>query len=98
MMPLRRIRFEAPCRIEVEHSDSALCAHVVLAGGVALNPGDRLRVHGDPIHVGFGEARVFERIATVERANIFERLWTKLAAHLDLTELYEVSFSPRRMS
>ena len=37
-----------------------------------------------------------QRTATVTRAGRIERLWTKLAGHLELTELYEVSFSERR--
>lgn len=89
-----RTRFETPCRVEVEHSDAFLCAHVELAGGVAVNPGDRVRVHGAPIDVPFGEKRVFERTATVERAGALERLLTRLAGHFEMTELFEVSFSP----
>lgn len=98
MMPFRRTSFETPCRIEVEHSDEFLCAHVELADGIAINPGDRVRVHGDPIHVAFGESRVIERLATVERAGLAERLWTRLCGHFEMTELYEVSFSDRRLS
>jgi len=98
MIALRRSSFETPCRIEVEHTDQHLCAHVVLGGNVAVNPGDRVRVHGASIRVGFGEIRVFERTATVERASIFGWLWTRLAAHLNLLDLYEVSFSSRRIS
>lgn len=93
-----RARFETPCRVEVEHSDEFLCAHVELANGVVAGPGDRVRVHGAPIHVEFGERRVFERTATVERAGVLGRAWTWLAGHLEMTELYEVSFSDRRMS
>ncbi|MET3827622.1 hypothetical protein ABIC16_003315 [Sphingomonas sp. PvP055] len=98
MMPFRRTSFDTPCRIEVEHSDEFLCAHVELADGIAINPGDRVRVHGDPIHVAFGESRVIERLATVERAGLVERLWTRLCGHFEMTELYEVSFSDRRLS
>ena len=43
-------------------------------------------------------ARVFERIATVERAGPIERLWTKLCGHFEMNELYEVSFSDRKLS
>jgi hypothetical protein len=96
MIPFRRTAFDTPCRVLVEHSDEFLCAHVELAGDIPIGPGDRVRVHGAPISVGFGERRVVERIATVERAGVIERLWTKLAGHLELTELYEVSFSERR--
>jgi hypothetical protein len=48
--------------------------------------------------VGFGERRVVERIATVERAGVIERLWTKLAGHFEMAELYEVSFSDRTIA
>jgi hypothetical protein len=97
MIALHRTRFDTPCRIEVEHSDEFLAAHVKLANDVPIHPGDRVRVHGEPISVGFGESAVFERIATVERATLIERLWTKFAGHFEMTELYEVSFSPRRI-
>lgn len=93
MNALRRTRFDTPCTIELEHSDENLCAHVELAGGVVVGPGDRVRVHGAPISVKFGERRVIERIATVERAGAIERWWTRFAGHFELTELYEVSFS-----
>ncbi len=92
-----RTRFDTPCRIEVEHSDEYLHAHVELVGGVAVNPGDRVRVHGAPIAVRFGERRVFERVATVERASALERVWTRLAGHFEMAELYEVSFSPGKL-
>lgn len=95
MIALRRTSFDTACRVEVEHSDEFLCAHVHLAGGVEVGPGDRVLVHGAPISVGFGERRVVERMATVERASSIERAWTKLAGHFEMTELYEVSFSDR---
>ena len=63
---------------------------------VPIFPGDKVRVHGEPIVVGFGESAVFDRTATVERATAIERLWTKFAGHFEMTELYEVSFTSRR--
>ena len=95
MMSLRRTRFDTPCTVEVELSDEACRANVVLANDYAVGPGDRVLVHGAPISVGFGERRVIERTATVERAGSLERLWTKFAGHFEMTELYEVSFSDR---
>lgn len=95
-MPFRRASFETPCRIEIDNSQAACHAHVELADDLLIYPGDRVRVHGDPIVVGFGESAVFNRIATVERATMIERLWTKFAGHFEMTELYEVSFSPGR--
>ena len=84
-------------------------AQAVRAGHVKLNgvavkpaaqvvPGDRVRVHGAPIRVGFGERCVVDRIATVERAGLAGRLWTQFAGHFAMTELYEVSFSDRTIA
>ena len=97
-MPSSRARrcFETECTIEIEHTADNLHAHVELADGMRMEPGDRVLVHGDPIHIPFGERRVLYRQATVDRAGAFERWWTKLSATFLLTELYEVSFTPRR--
>lgn len=85
--------FDTPCRILVAQNDEAFHAHVELAGVVALEPGDRVRVHGAPIRVPFGSEAVFDRIATVRRAGPLRRAWTRATAYFDLSELYEVSFS-----
>jgi hypothetical protein len=98
MIALRTTRFDTKCTVDLEHSDDYLRAHVELAGGVAIGPGDRVRIHGAPISVGFGERRVVERIATVERVSTVERLWTKFAGHFEMAELYEVSFTDRSVS
>lgn len=95
MISLSRTRFDTPCRIEIENSHEHFHAHVELVGGIAIEPGDKVRVHGDPIMIPFGESATFDRIATVERATAIERLWTKFAGHFEMTELYEVSFTPR---
>lgn len=91
-------RFDTACRIEIEQSPEHFHAHVELAGDVAIQPGDQVRVHGDPIMVGFGERRVFDRTATVQRAGLLRRLWTRIASNFELAELYEVSFTPGRLS
>jgi hypothetical protein len=88
-------RFDVPCTVEVEHSADNLHAHVEL-DGVEVEPGDTVTVHDAPTHVPFGERLVCRRIATVERAGPLQRAWTRLASRLELTELYEVSFSHRR--
>ena len=95
---LIRLRQTARCTIEVEHSDSSLHAHVDLDGAMELQPGDRVRVHGDPIALRFGERLVLRREATIERAGWLERQWIRLTARLNLAELYEVSFSPGRLT
>lgn len=87
-------RFDIRCRIAVEQSEAHFHAHVELAGDIAIEPGDRVRVHGDPIRVNFGESTVIDRVATVTRAGPLRRAWTRFAAYFDLSELYEVSFTP----
>ncbi len=91
-------RIESMARIEIEQSDEAFHAHVELADGIAINPGDRVRVHGDPITVPLDSRLILERPATIDCASALVRAWTRLAAHFDLAELYEVSFTPRRLS
>jgi len=86
-------RFDVPCRIAIEQSEAYFHAHVELEGDLPIYPGDSVQVHGAPVTIGFGESAVFERTATVTRAGPLLRGWTKLAAYLDLAELYEVSFS-----
>jgi hypothetical protein len=91
---IRPRAFEVPCRVAVEQSEAHFHAHVELEGNLAVRPGDRVRVQGDPIRVAFGENAVFERTATVVRAGLLLRVWTRAIAYLGLTELYEVSFNP----
>ncbi len=91
-------RFDIGCTIEVEHTHDHLHAHVALDGDTTLGPGDKVRVHGSAVRVPFGAVLRERRRATVTRARWHERLWTKIAAHFDLTELYEVSFTPGRLS
>ncbi|WP_298291579.1 hypothetical protein [Novosphingobium sp.] len=89
--------FDVPCRIAVEQSEAHFHAHVELAGNIAVQPGDKVRVHGDPIRIPFGQSMVIDRMATVERAGLVLRSWTRLVAYIGLTELYEVSFNPGSM-
>ena len=97
MSLLRGARFDTPCRIAIEQSEEHFHAHVELEGNVPIGPGDRVQVHGAPISVPFGASATFSRTATVERATAFGRAWTCFIAYFDLGELYEVSFSPRRL-
>ena len=86
------------CTVRVEHTNEHLHAHVELDGNPAINPGDRVRVHGAPIRVAFGESRSFRRTATVERAGWFEQAWIRLRGNFEITELYEVGITPRILS
>ena len=89
--------FDVPCSITVEQSSLHFHAHVELPENVLMEPGDKVRVHGDPISIPFGSREVFERTATVTRAGPFKRMLTKFAAYFDLAELYEVSFNAGRI-
>lgn len=91
----RRRRFDVPCVIEVENTFESLHAHVMLEGGVAIEPGDEVLVHGERVEVPYGEKRVFERMATVSKAGWLERLWTRATGDVEFMELCEFSFSER---
>ncbi len=91
----RRV-FDVDCTIDIECSIDSFHAHVELEGDIQIRPGDQVLVHGDPIEVPYGERRQFVRRATVTRATWLEQQWTRLTAHFELTELYDLSFSGRR--
>ena len=88
--------YDTACTVDVEHTSESLSAHVTLDGDPEIRPGDSVRVHGDPIRVRFGERASVRRTATVHRAGWLRSAWTRLHGRFELTELYEVSFSPRR--
>ena len=93
---LRRHSFEAPCIVEIERSAETLHAHVVLDKDVDIQPGDEVIVHDAPGEAAFGEKIVVRRTATITRAGLPERMWTRLAGNFALFELYDVSFTERR--
>ena len=93
--PMSRRTEQVPCIIEVENTFESLHAHVKLEGGVTINPGDEVLVHGAPVEVPYGEKRTFSRMATIERASLLERLWTRATGDLEFMELCEFSFSER---
>ena len=86
-----------PCTIEIEHTARSLHAHVDLEGAANIQPGDRVRVLGEPVIVRFGDRLTLHRQARVERAGFVMRQLTRLMAGLSLSELYEVSFTPGRL-
>lgn len=90
-------RITVPCTITIAHDADNLEAHVELDGGIAPGIGDRILVHGDAVKLTFGERITLHRQATLTRASALEKLATLMKARFDLTELYEVSFSGRRL-
>lgn len=91
----RRV-LEVPCSLDLEESFESLHAYVELEG-VEIEPGDEVIVHDPPTSVpAYGERLVWHGRATVVKAGPLERLWTRLVARLELTELYEVGFQTWR--
>lgn len=90
--PFRR-RLEVPCTIEISHTFESLHAHVELPEDIAIAPGDTVKVHGEQPSVPYGRVERFERTATVSRATLVERLWTRATGDLEYMELLEFSFS-----
>lgn len=89
--------FDTNCRIEIEQSADHFHAHVELDGNLPIFPGDKVRVHGEPILMTFGEKVVEDRKVTISRANAARRLYTKIAGYFEMAELYEVSFTAGRL-
>jgi hypothetical protein len=90
--------FEVCCTVRVSHTFDDLSAHVELEGDLAIEPGDRVQVHGAAINPPYGEVQVEQRRATVTRASWLERTWTRLTGDMDCLSLLEVSFCDRRTS
>jgi hypothetical protein len=82
-----------PCTIEIENTFDSLHAHVELHGTEPAEAGDEVLVHGDPIRVPYGQKLTLQRTATITRAGWLSAALTRMGARLELTELYEVSFS-----
>jgi hypothetical protein len=88
--------YEVPCTVEIAQTPDDFYAHVTLDGGIEVQPGDRVRVEGPPFRIAFGQSLTERRKATIQPAGVLRRAWTRIAARLELTELYEVSFTPGR--
>jgi hypothetical protein len=88
-----RKSFDVPCTVEVSNTFDSLHAHVVLDADIVIEPGDEVRVHGEPIRVPYGQTARLQRNATVYRAGWLERGWTRLTGDLEFMELLEFSFS-----
>ena len=88
--------FDVYCTVSVSHTFENLSAHVELEGDVAIEPGDKVLVHGAAINPPYGEVQVERRLATVTRAGWLERTWTRMTGDLDCLSLLDVSFSDRR--
>ena len=90
-----RRTIEVPCTVDLEQTTESLHAYVELHG-IEVGPGDQVIVHDAPTAVDFGDRIVCRRRATVVRGSALDKLRARLAGYLELTELYEVSFSDGR--
>lgn len=81
------------CTVDVAHTADSLHAHVELDGAPEIRPGDRVMVHDAPCDVAYGERTEARRVATIVHASWIERLWVRLTAYRELTDLYEIGFS-----
>jgi hypothetical protein len=88
---------EVPCTVDIALTPEQFYAHVVLEG-IEVQPGDEVLVHQSPVGVAAGQHIVCYRRATVIRASWPLRLWTRFCAHFQLTHLFEVSFTDRRLN
>jgi uncharacterized Zn finger protein len=82
-----------PCTVEVSHRFESLHAHVRFNNGAVVHPGDEVLVHGAPILAAYGELIIEDRQATITRASLLERLWTRATGDFGFMELCEFSFS-----
>lgn len=84
---------DVACTVDVAHTADSLHAHVDLCDAPDIRPGDRVIVHDAPVDVAYGERIVARRAATIVRSSWIERLWIRISAYRELTELYEIGFS-----
>ena len=85
---------EVECLVEIEQTPESLHAHAV-PEGIEIRPGDVVVVHDAPSRVRFGECVSRRCRATVTRAGVLARAWTRAVSLFEITELYEVGFAPK---
>jgi hypothetical protein len=84
-----------PCTLDLEHTSNSLHAHVAIVG-CELGPGDSVVLSNVDHRLRFGEQRSVAAVATVTRAGWLRRQWFKAVSMMQLTSLYDVSFSDRK--
>lgn len=85
---------EVDCTVDIEQTPESFHAYAV-PQSITIRPGDEVTVHGAPTRVEFGQRMVVQCRATVTRAGLLDRAWAHVTGLFELTELYEVGFSPR---
>jgi hypothetical protein len=90
-------RLQVPCLVDIEQTPESFHAHAI-PEGIDLRPGDRVLVHGAPSRIGYGEHVRVQCTATVIRAGVLRRMWTRVAALFELLELFEAGFQPKEQA
>ncbi len=85
---------EIDCAMDIEQTGRSFHAHAIPIG-VDLRPGDVVTLHGAPSSVDFGQCLSGTCRATIQRANILTRFWTRFTSVFALTHLYEVGFDAK---
>ncbi len=60
-----------------------------------VREGDEVLLHGVPTEFDMGTVMTLQCAATVSRANMLQRAFTRFCGIFELTELYEVGFQPK---
>ncbi len=87
---------DVAARIAIERTNEHFCAHTLYSELIDFQPGDRVQVMGPEIQVETGDRFVARRRAKVKRAGAISRFWFRMISILEITGLYEVSFTGRR--
>ena len=92
----RLVTLDVDCTVDIAHTAEECYAHVAVHG-VDIEPGDVFQIQQAPTKVRFGEHFACTRRATVIRGNWLTRLCARLRGYAELSSLYEVSFSSKRL-
>ena len=91
---LGRETLQALVDVEIEKTQESF--HVfAIPHDFEVREGDEVLLHGVPTEFEMGTQMTLQCNATVSRANMIQRVWTRISAVFELTELYEVGFQPK---
>jgi hypothetical protein len=91
---LGRETLQALVDVEIEKTQESF--HVfAIPHDFEVREGDAVLLHGVPTEFDMGTMMTLQCAATVSRANMLQRAWTRISALFELTELYEVGFQPK---
>jgi hypothetical protein len=85
---------EGTVDVEIEKTQESFHVYAI-PSSFEVREGDEVLLHGIPTEIDFGAQFTMQCRATVQRAGMLERAWTRLASLFELTELYEVGFQPK---